>query len=485
MSGKPFLAGESSIWVQKDGPNTEPLYLGCHEVGDIPEPKGDSTKLWCPDPSQVGKFVPKKTYRGEPGVTSTTITTDVRKTADYLEDLMERGCPFPIFIHKTSCGRRDVFTNFDRSFVLRNADITNSTLSKLSARDPANEGESTQSYDLSTEEVLRVYNMEVSRVSLTESEDVTGFAVAGEARCEGSCGASQKPEDDLFISSKALVGSASNTADVLRSLNGGVWTATSADPLGAAMDIQGIVAINMGRGVVRILVTNGKTQVSHPAEVSYSDDNGATWTTAHVGSVNTEYITSIEALDRYNIWIGTDQGRIYFSSDAGVNWTLQENAVISATDIISISAYDQDNVMALYTGGEVASTSDGSTWTELTESGLTVATGIKMISTYSAWAVGAQGMFYTIDGGETWNQRNSTAIGAVDFLNEMFGIAVGSASNGLVYMTINGGFDWQALPAIANAGFTFVKVMSTKLAYICGKISNGSGFLGKIIPVSA
>jgi hypothetical protein len=484
MSGSPFLAGEASIWVQKNGPNTEPSYMGCHEIGDIPEPKGDSTKLWCPDPSKTGKFVPKKTFRGEPGVTTTTLTTDVRKTADYLEELMDQGCPFPIYIHKTSCGRRDVFTNFDRSFILRNADITNSTLSKLAARDPANEGESTQAYDLSAEEVLRVFNMEVSRISLTETEDITGLAIAGEARCEGSCGASQKPEDDLFVSSKALVGSAGNTADVLRSLSGGAWTATTADPLGAAMDIQGIVAVSMGRGTVRILVTNGKTQAAHPAEVSYSDDNGATWTTAHVGSVNTEFITSIEALDRYNIWVGTDKGRIYFSADAGVTWTVQENAIISATDVVSMSAYDQDNLMAIYEGGEVAVTSDGSTWAAVTVSGLTTATGIEMISTYSAWAVGAEGMFYTIDGGVTWLQRNAFAIGAVDFLNELFGLAVGSAVNGLVYMTINGGFDWQALPAVTNGGFTFVKILSTKLAYICGKISGGTGFLGKILPVT-
>jgi hypothetical protein len=484
MKGINFLAGESSIWVQDEGPNTTPKYLGCHSVGDIPEPKGDTTKLWCPNPAKTGAFVVKNSFRGEPGAISTTITTDLRKTADYLEDLAANGCPFPVFIHKVSCGRRDVFTNFDRSFVLRQVDITSTTLGKLAAKDPADNGESTQSFDITAEEVLRVFNMEMARVSLTETEDVTGLTVAGEERCEGSCGASQKPEDSLFVSSKALVGSASNTADVLLSLNGGAFAATAADPLGAGMDIQGIISFSMGRGTTRILVTNGKTQAAHPAEVSYSDDNGATWTTAHVGAVNAEYITSIFSFDRYNIWVGTDGGRIYFSSDAGVTWTVQENAVISATDVVGISGYDDDNLMAIYTGGEVAVTSDGSTWSAVTVSGLTTATGIEMISTYSAWAVGAEGMFYTIDGGTTWSQRNAYAIGAIDFLNEMFGMAVGSAANGLVYMTIDGGYDWQALPVVTNGGLTFVKILTTKLAYVCGKISGGTGFLGKVIPVS-
>lgn len=485
MAGTNFLAGQSSLWVQPDGPNTEPKYLGCHSIGDIPEPKGDSTLLWCPDPAQVGKYVVKNSFRGEPGTITTSIETDLRKTADYLEDLASYGCPFPIFVHKVSCGRRDVFTNFDRSFVLRQVEITNSNLSALASRNPADEGESMQSFDLSAQEVMRVFNMEVARVSLTETEDITGLALAGEARCEGDCGPSQRPESDIYISSKALVGSAANTADVLRSLNGGVYTATSADPLGAGMDIQGIAVVSMGRDAYRIIVTNGTTQVAHPAEVSYSDDDGATWTTAHVGSTNGEFITSILSMDRYNIWVGTDSGRIYYSSDAGVTWTVQENAALSASDVVGLSGIDSENVMAIYTGGEVAVTNDGgSTWSLVTASGLTNAFGIKMISTYVAWAVGTQGMYYTPDGGTTWHLRAAYAIGAIDFLNEMFGIAVGSASSGNIYMTIDGGYDWQALPAIANAGYTFVKIITSKLAYVAGNISGGTGFLGKIIPVS-
>lgn len=480
-----FLSGESSVWAQPLGPNTEPKYLGCHTVGDIPEPKGDTTKLWCPDPAKTGQFVAKNSFRGEPGAITTAITTDLRKTADYLEDLSAHGCPFPLFIHKVSCGRRDVFTNYDRSFVLRQVNITSTSLTKLASKDPADNGESGQTFDVTAEEVLRVFNMEISRVSVSETEDITGIAIAGEDRCEGSCGSSQKLEDDLYVSSKALVGSVSNTADVLRSLRGGVWTATSADPLSGGMDLQGIASFTMGRDSIRILVTNGTTQVASPAEVSYSDDNGATWTTADVGSNNGEFITAMFSLDRYHIWVGTDGGRIYFSSDAGVNWTLQENAVISASDIVGLSSADDLNVMAIYTGGEVAISSDGgSTWSEVTESGLTTAYGIHMLSSYNAWAVGAEGMFYTTDGGSTWSQRNAHAIGAVDFLNEMFGIAVGSAVNGSVYVTIDGGFDWQVLPAVTNGGLTFAKVLSTKLAYIGGKASGGTGFLAKVTPVS-
>lgn len=484
MVGTNFLAGQASLWVQPKGPNTEPKYLGCHSVGDIPQPKGDTTQLWCPDPAKVGKFKVKNSFKGEPGAITTTIETDLRKTADYLENLADNGCPFPLFVHKVSCGRRDVFTNFDRSFVLRQVEITSQTLSNLAARDPANEGESTQSFDISAAEVLRIFNMDISRISVTETEDLTSIAVGGEDRCEGSCGASQKPEDDLYVSSKALLGSVSNTADVLRSQNGGAWTATPADPFIGGMDISGIAVLSLGRNIKRILVSNGTTQVSHPAEIAYSDDGGATWSTVHVGTTNAEFITALCALDRYNIWIGTDTGKIYFSSDAGITWTVQENASISSSDVVGISVLDEENAVALFTGGEVAITRDGSTWSAVTVSGAMSATSIKIVTPYEIWVTGSNGLFFSMDGGITWTQRESAALASVDFLNEMFGMTVGSSANGLVYMTFNGGYDWIPLTLISNSGFTAVKILSTKLAFVAGKAHGGTAFLGKVIPIA-
>jgi photosystem II stability/assembly factor-like uncharacterized protein len=486
MSTK-FLAGQASLWVQPDGPNTEPKYLGCHSIGDIPEPKGDSTILWCPDPARSGKFIANSSFRGEPGTITTSIETDIRKTADYLEDLAINGCPFPLYIHKVSCGRRDVFSNFDRSFVLRGADVTSSTLSKLASRNPADEGESMQSFDISVQEVIRVFNMEMSRVSISETEEVTGIAACGESRCEGDCGASQKPEDYLWLSSKALVGSTANTADVLRSVKGAAFTATTSDPFAGGMDIQGIVCFQMSRDVTRILVANGTTQAAHPAEIAYSDDAGASWTVVHLGTVNAEFVADAKALyaqDRYHIWAGTSDGRIYFSSDAGVSWTVQENAVISGTDIMAIHFSDDQYGMAIYTGGHVATTSDGgSTWSAGTISGVTNGKDIHVLSQYAAWAVGSGGMVYTTDAGTTWMFRNTSNIAAIDFYSDLIGFAVGGTNtNDSVFMTIDGGYDWNTLPAVANSGFNNVMIISPKLAYVVGKINSATGFVGKIQP---
>jgi photosystem II stability/assembly factor-like uncharacterized protein len=487
MSDVNFLAGQASLWVQPNGPNSITRYLGCHSVADIAEPKGDSTLLYCPDPSQVGKFKVKNSFKGAPGTITTTIETDLRATADYLEDLAAKGCPFTLFVHKVSCGRRDVFTNFDRSFVLGGVEITTATLAKLASRNPTDEGESTQSFAVSVQEVLRVFNMECSRISISDTEDITGISTCGEDRCEGSCGAEQSPEDSLWASSKFLVGSTSNKANVLRSLYEGAWASAAADPFAAAMDIQGVVCFKLSRDDTRIIVARGTTDAG-PLDIAYSDNGGVTWSLVAVGSVNTEFVSSAHslfALDRYHIWVGSNMGRIYFSSDAGETWTLQEAAVISATAIKGISMYDEYNGMAVYTGGQVAVTSDGTSWSAAgAVSGSAVAMDVKMTSSLDAFVVGTDGMFCTLDGGDVWTKRNSNVVAAIDFYGELFGVAAGSAASAPIWMTIDGGYSWMALPAITNAGFLDVKVVSSKLAYVVGKISGGTGFIGKVQPVS-
>jgi len=481
-----LLAGQSSLWIQPDGPNTEPKYLGCHSVGDITEPQGDETLLYCPDPAQAGKFTVKNSFTGEPGAITTTIETDLRKTADYLEDIGK--CGVPIYVHKVSCGRRDVFTNFDRTFVLNPAKITSRALGNLAARDPGNENESTQTFDMSSLELIRGFPLEAARVSILDPEAITGIAICGEERCEGDCGAAQKVSDYIYLSTKALVGSALNVANVLYSIRGSAFVATAADPFDAGDDIQGIVCFRVGRDTIRVLVARGTTGAG-PAQVSYSDDNGATWTDVTVGATNGEFVSNshaLFALDRYHIWLGSSGGRIYFSKDGGITWTVQESAVISATAIHGISFAEPDIGFAVYTGGQVAKTTDGSTtgasWSAVTVSGSASARDIHAVSPFFVWVAGTDGLFYTHDAGVTWAERGAYVLGAVDFLNELVGVAAGSAASGLIYATINGGYDWSPMDAITNQGFLDVVLVNSKLGYAAGNVTAGTGMLAKLLP---
>ena len=482
-----LLAGQSSIWIQPDGPNTLPEYLGCHSVGDIAIPKGDETLLYCPDPAQAGLYKVKNSFTGEPGAITATIETDLNKTADLLEDIGK--CGLPIYIHKVSCGRRDVFTNFDRTFILNPAKVTNESLGNLVARDPNNEGESTQAFDLSSLELIRAFPLEAARVAISDTDDITGITVCGEERCEGDCGASQQISDYIYLATKALAASATNVANVLVSIRGATFAAVAADPFAGGEDIQGIVCLRIARDTIRILVARGTTDAGGAAEIAYSDDNGATWTAVDVGVIVGEYVSNghaLFALDRYHIWMGTDGGNIYFSNDGGLTWTLQEAAAISATAVIGISFTSPDIGFAGYTGGEVAKTTDGSqtgaSWSAVTSTAVAGMLDIHAISPFFIWVVGTGGMYYSHDAGVTWATRNTLVISSIDFLNELEGIATVQASSGLIYHTIDGGFDWTPLTAITNTGWLDAVIINSKLAYAVGLITGGTGMLAKLLP---
>ena len=480
-----FLAGQSSLWVQPDGPNTKPLYLMCHGVGDLTEPMGDETLLYCPDPAEAGAYTVKNSFTGEPGVVTTTVVTDIRRTADYLESLGK--CRFPLFIHKVCNGRRDVFTNYDRSFVLRFTRVSQRTLGNLASRTPGDENESTQTFDAAARFLSRIFNLMASRVTLAAVGDITGIAICGEDRCESACGAAEQKTDLIFVATKALAASAAAIAEVYMSENGGSFAATAADPFGAGEDIQGIVCFRVGRETTRVIVARGTTDAGNPAEISWSDDNGDIWNDVNVGSTNGEFVTNghaLAALSRYNIWLGTNLGNIYFSDDGGLTWTKQTAVPVSATPIQGISIYSPNTAFAVHSGGQVDKTNDGGeTWSAATASGTAAARDIHAISPYFVWVVGTDGKFYSHDAGDSWATRDTVPTGAIEFLDEMTGIAAGSAASGVIYETINGGYDWSPLPTITNQGFLDAKILSPSLAYVSGVVSGGTGFLAKLQPV--
>jgi len=463
-----YNAGQASMWVQPDGPNTKPEFLGCHGMGDVTEPKGDVTLKYCPDPAASGGFKVKSSVRSEPGIPTTSIETDLRATADYLEDIGR--CGVPIYLHKVCAGRRDVFSNFERSFIFDSAMVTQATLSNLAARSPDAVEESGQSFDISINSVIRAFKMVGATMSSPEPGDLTSLAICGEDRCEGDCGAAQKYGDSLFAASKAPGGSAGVKADVIKYV-AGVWSNAAADPFVAAQDIQGAVCFYIDSNTTRLIVGRGTAATG--AAIAYSDDSGATWTIVAVSAIAGEFVSNghaLVALDMYHIWLGTSLGTIYFSDDGGLTWTQQEDGSISATAIKGISFVSSNVGFAVYVGGQIAKTTDGGvTWSAATVSGSAAATDIHTITPYFVWVSGTDGLFFSMDGAVTWTKRNSYAVAAIDFTDQYVGYAVGSATSGLIYQTINGGYNWEALPAITNTGMLDVQMVSPKLGYVVGK----------------
>lgn len=491
-----FVSGEGALWAQRSGPNTVPVYLGCHQLGDVDQPEGDVELIYCPDESGPSRFKTVGSLQGAAGAITTSVTTDV---TDELDELERSKCPFTLFVHMSKSGRRDVFTNFDRTFVFGNVRITSRGLTNLTARTPDDNARSEQSFDLSSETLLRLFTPTINVVSsITETGDFNDITFCNDEACRTDEDPASEVCELGFAVTDLQSGSPSAASNVLVTTNGGTWAAASNDPFAAAETIKGVECFALGRDTTRVVVARGTADGANPAEIAYSDDNGATaWNNVDVGSVNGQYAPyqfSLFAVDRNNIFLGTQDGYIYKSTDAALSWTAIESASIHAGAWNCIRFVDENVGWACGASNIIAKTVDGGTsWSQVTGPAAmagNAALVVEVIDRNRVWVGYDSGdLYYTIDGGTNWSARAFTGSGAGDVRdikfyvdgNETLGYLVTDSASpvGTVHWTIDGGYTWTALTTPTNVGLNAVHICDQWEFWVCGNAVSGVGYIAK------
>jgi photosystem II stability/assembly factor-like uncharacterized protein len=489
-----LLAGQASIWAQPDGPNTKPLYLGCHQMGDIELPGGDLTRLYCPDPSATGKYKVSGSFQGEPGVPTFSIDTPIGKTRDYLERWL---CQGNILVNKLTTGRRDLFANFDRAFAFTKAARTGRTMSNLASRQPGDEGESMQSMTFSFEDLIEYFDLTSARQTIAALGDVAAVWFVNAAQCASDTAPAVAQGMVGAVVTNSLASPGNATGEVYFTEDGGVtWTVAAADPFAASEDIVAVVGFYISRTTRRYIVARGTTDAGNPAEVAYTDDDGATWTTVDLGSTNALFVTRAQglfALDPYNIWAVTSGGHIFYSEDGGVSWTEQEDGTLTVQDLNAIQFVSENVGYAAGASNVILKTEDGgTTWTPLTGPSTQAAAAVLSMAvvTKSRVFLGYDNgeLWYTEDGGTTWAQRSFYGDGVGDvtglrFVNEMCGFMTHNNASpvGRVLRTRDGGYTWEAEALPTNAGINDIWPVDENLAFVAGNVQGTTGFVGKVM----
>ena len=506
MSEDYFSGDMGSIWVQPDGPATEPQYLGCHEMGDIAEPGGDITKRYCPDRAGHGRWKVALTSQGVPGDVTASITLYAGSTADYLQLLANKAakCPFPVYVHQSTCGRKDVFLAYEAGTLLQNCRITSRTKSNFAQREGADAAEIT--FELSADNPQTEYwPLRMSKLTTTEAQDLMDIALCGEDRCTGPCGNAEELGDEYMATSEATA-----LGEVVLSLDAGATNTIVAGPAAWLIteNISSVVCYSTGRDTVRHIIANGTTGGT-PAEVAYSDNAGTAWTIAVVGATNGEFFPwngGLFALDPYHVWGCTDTGagaagNIYFSNDSGVTWALQG----TGTDALNCIKFVNESVGLCVgdTNEILLSTDGGASWSTITgpvAENAQDAMGCHIFDRYRFQVGYDDGtLWMTFDGGTTWTQLVlpmpplGTALDRVNsvyYIDDHHGVlaikyTVGAALWGAIYRTFNGGESWEVYSTdaaydVGALGMVSAVMAHPNLAYGVGDLENALGTIYKL-----
>jgi photosystem II stability/assembly factor-like uncharacterized protein len=477
MANIPLTAGMGAIWLQFD-PNTEPVYLGCHNISDIKQKKGDKTLIWCKDASGPNRFVVAGSYRGAQDPATFTLETLVHDTGDYLETIEDQ--TVTVIINKYVSGRADQFTNYVRRNVLRGTTITQETESGVANRDPKDNTASMESFEMSAEDWFRVMPLTAKRQSTSEVNNANVIRFFD--------------PDTGYIGCKAV---ALGTANLLVTTNGGgTWAASAADPFAADEDIIGMAVFEVDANTHRVLVVRDDDAAAG-LKVAYSDNSGTSWSTVTAGGPNATKAlgqAALFALDFHHIWLVAKGGYIFFSADGGASWVTQDAGVTTTADLYAVHFIDSKNGIATGATDKILTTADGGTsWALVTATGGgdTVAS-CHMIDPDVLW-VGTiesggsdNSLYYSEDGGTTWSTRTFSGsdtgkILAIEFIDDQIGFLAHqtTAPVGTIFRTCDGGFTWESISTPTNAGITSLDAMNNNRVSVCGPASGGTAYIAR------
>lgn len=478
-----------SAFIQADGPNTAVEWLGdCLSIDDIPSNFGGVGE-------QVNKISARGAWANEGFTTSApdgaevNVTLRLREGMNVFEKELARStqCGMWLYTMARCGGVANSFSNWDRAratYVQRIPTLTHQNIHKM-------DEDMVMGQQITLAVAPQTYNfakMVAVRQSVSEAQALNDLAFVDYTTC-ATCEGAVKEGDVGMLVADSAAGPA--TANVLYGTNGATFTATATDPFAADEHVSSVVWFEHNGGR-RFVVARGTTDAAAPAEVAYTNDEGATWTAVNVGSTNGQYFTSHQSLfafDAQHIWAVTVDGFIYFSEDGGVSWSTQDAGTTTTEDLNAIHFYNYNKGYAAGVNNALVVTYNGGvTWSTLAASSAQAGVAINSIAVPTLLGIQLaynDGDLYTSnDGGDSWslNIALGGALRSISYCNELHGIMARNSAGpvGTIYRTINGGKDWFSITTPTNSGLNSVQLINDTLAWAVGEANGGTAVLLKI-----
>lgn len=442
-----FQIGATRVFVQPNGsyPDSPFKFQGCLQLGESEQDLGDSTPVYCPDPSQPNKWIITDTINGAPGLPTVDGTQRMaRNLRDIWMGIAEKGCFFNLQ-EKIFCeGRGDDYNAWDGKWLMFGARMTARTIPLTNPLSGEDNAIADLQFSITYRQLVRCLRLicGTRAESLIVSEILDGFYY--DAISCGACGTA--PSDGCQKSywlAAASGGSPGLSSRIVYTTDG--WSTSNQlniTPLGGT-DARRIAP--MGQYLIGVAVTAAGHFYELFSEIDAGTTNFTLITSGYTTAPRAIYVKSPS-----EAFIAGTGGYIYYLADPTASPTVINDNSLSSQNLNDISG-SGDTVVAVGDSNTVIySTNGGESFASVTGPAVGVALNTVQVLPTGVWWVGsAAGVYYwTRNNGVTWYTKNLTAgntqVDRQAWVDENVGyVTTRTSSVGRVYSTHDAGATWQ------------------------------------------
>lgn len=420
-----FKAGNGSAFLLS-AMGEKPIFLACVNVDTLTQAGGAlDTLIRCFRPDGGWRIIGHTLTAPDPVTTSLELLVSANPTIER----RLKAPPFGLLLTQRATGRLDDPGNYDRAWLVCGARAELSA-DGLKAREEVTPSTLTASIT-AIPPVVEVKGGTYANLGV----DAVAVSVSGKVGIMG-----------LALDA--------GLAPALTTQDGGKTWQWSGVPFGTDEEIASVGVVQLDRDTYRLFAVCGAT-ASRPLTIATSDDWGLTWTTASVGSVTGQVGAGPHALHAMGygaIWLAATDGYVYRSADGGSNWTTVHNGTLTSDDLIAVHAVDGLVAVAVGADDTILITEDGGESWEITATG----TGDDL----TAVAALAEDFYLAgTDGGELWlydraewvqlhfSGEGAGAVRDVVFLGgcPYAILAIHHGATSRLIRSLDGGFTWQVI----------------------------------------
>lgn len=407
---------------------------------------GTVTPHWTGDPRVTGKYRLVARTIAAPALPSFSLNLLEKKGT--INRLFEQDCGFTAYVASGDCADISDFLYGWSDKVEVYAGGIVQVVNGGNRGDWATDNPIINQAPATAREIYEVGKMGFGEIGAADiAVEVLDIAYGNTARCAG-CGQPNDGAEWIYFIQKYT---GSNDASVVYSTDGGATT--------NVIDITGIGATTNATfiDVVGNLLVVGVTTENayYYATINSATGVPGTFTKVTTGFVTAKTPTDILVYSPREVFFSANGGYVYKSSDITAGVSALSAGGVTSNNLSRIAGAGDTIVAVGATGTVIVSVNRGQSFA-LTAAAPSANTlqGVDVRDSSRYWVCDSGGgLFYTLDGGETWTAKvltgSPTNLCDVVFVNDEVGWVTGATTDpyGLLYATWNGGRDWTTTGA--------------------------------------